>query len=130
MKPARKPSNQPQKATPRATVGRAAPVSRFPRTITDTRILMPNDEPEVAQEDSLALLLRDLERELTYTAASLDRVEGLLYNGGSDGDQSSPKDIPFLRKLRGYCNDLEAIRYQAQRIEEAVAGPDHGEPRG
>ena len=125
MKPARKPSNQPQKATPRATVGRAAPVSRFPHTNA-----LPNDEPELAQEDNLALLLRDLERELTYTAASLNRVEGLLYNGGPNGDESSPKDVPLLLRLRGYCADLEAIRYQAQRIEEAVAGPDHGEPRG
>ena len=124
MKPTRKPSNQPRKPTPRATVGRAAPVSRFPRTITDTRILMPNDEPELAQEDNLALLLRDLERELTYTAGALNRVEGLLYNGGNPDGESSPKDIPFLRRLRGYCADLEAIRYQAQRIEEAIAGCD------
>ena len=119
MKPARKPSNQPQKATPRATVGRAAPVSRFPHTNA-----LPNDEPELAQEDNLALLLRDLERELTYTAGALNRVEGLLYNGGNPDGESSPKDIPFLRRLRGYCADLEAIRYQAQRIEEAIAGCD------
>lgn len=124
MKNTRKPSNQPRNATPRVTAARAASVSRFPRAITDTSILMPNDEPEVAQEDNLALLLCDLERELTYTAASLNRVEGRLYNGGSLADESSPKDIPFLRRLRGYCADLEAIRYQAQRIEEAVAGPD------
>ena len=124
MKTAPKPSNQPRKASPRVTAGRAASVSRFPRAITDTSILMPNEEPESAQEDNMALLLRDLERELTYTAASLNRVEGLLYNGGPDGDQSSPKDPPFLRRLRGYCNDLEAIRYQAQRIEEAIAGCD------
>lgn len=85
---------------------------------------LPSDEPEAAQEENLALLLRDLERELTYTAASLNRVEGLLYNGGPDGDESSPKDVSFLRRLRGYCCDLEAIRYQAQRIEEAIAGCD------
>lgn len=119
MKPARKPSNQPRKPTPRATVGRAAPVSRFPHTNA-----LPNDEPELAQEDNLALLLRDLERELTYTAGALNRVEGLLYNGGNPDGESSPKDIPFLRRLRGYCADLEAIRYQAQRIEEAIAGCD------
>ena len=130
MKTTRKPSNQPRKATLRVTAGCAASVSRFPHAITDTSILIPSDEPEVAQEDNLALLLRDLERELTYTAASLNRVEGLLYNGGPNGDESSPKDVPLLLRLRGYCADLEAIRYQAQRIEEAVAGPDHGEPRG